>query len=112
MADTENTDTPKTTTDTGTDAPIVSAAAAPRLRYRARGGSARDHRLTPNVQRHGHQVTVPLPARATSAQTNRINAHGVLVGMAGTDAGKQFAFVYRNGKATRLPTPSGFSRST
>ena len=47
MADTENTNTPKTTTDTSAGAPIVSAAAASGRRYRARGESARDHRLTP-----------------------------------------------------------------
>jgi len=60
----------------------------------------------------GHQLTVPLPAGATNAQTNGINAHGVLVGMASTGPRKQFAFVYRNGKAIRLPKLSGFSLST
>jgi hypothetical protein len=47
MADTENTNTPRTTTGKGTDAPSVSAAAVPVRRYRARGESARVHRLTP-----------------------------------------------------------------
>jgi probable HAF family extracellular repeat protein len=61
---------------------------------------------------NGHQVTMPMPAGAANVQTNGINAHGVLVGMAQTGSGKQFAFVYRDGKATKLPALSGYSRST
>jgi probable HAF family extracellular repeat protein len=66
----------------------------------------------PVLWSNGHQVTVPLPAGAANAQVNAINAHGVLVGMALTEGGHQSAFVYRDGKATHLPSLKGFGRST
>jgi hypothetical protein len=108
MADIEYRDTPQAS-DTGPDAP---AAAVPGRRYRARGESARDHRLTPRftvaelaairVAAEAAQMTLTgFCALAALAAARRQPGQPAPAGAASGPGGEEFAELQRELFAAR-----------